>query len=257
VPEGLESGVSFARSGVLRLGPQAKRRYAPAKSTGTMHPDTREEMSAPASARASTDDLLLVRRLLDRDEAAFESLVERYHAALVRLAILFVGDQSVAEEVAQDTWVAVLNGLRSFEGRASLKTWIFSILTNKAKTRGVRERRSIPFSALAGPDATDDDAAVDPARFASTGRWTTAPARWDDHTPERLLLGRESRVYLEAALADLPPNQRAVVTLRDIEGLEPAEVCNVLDISETNQRVLLHRGRSRLRAALERYLARR
>jgi RNA polymerase sigma-70 factor (ECF subfamily) len=211
-------------------------------------------MTTAPSARASTDDRLLVQRLLDRNEAAFESLVERYHGALIRLAIVFVGDRSVAEEVVQDTWVAVLNGLRAFEGRSSLKTWIFSILTHKAKTRGVRERRSIPFSALADPDAPDD-AAVDPARFASDGSWTTAPARWDDHTPERLLLSHESRVHLEAALADLPPNQRAVVTLRDIEELDPAEVCNVLDISETNQRVLLHRGRSRLRAALERYLA--
>ena len=218
-----------------------------------LHP--REETTATPSARALADDLLLVQQLLDRNEAAFESLVERYHGALIRLAIVFVGDQAVAEEVVQETWIGVLNGLPSFEGRSSLKTWIFSILTNKAKTRGVRERRSIPFSALADPDAADD-AAVDPARFASNGSWATAPVRWDDRTPERLLLSRESRVHLEAALADLPPNQRAVVTLRDIEELDPAEVCNVLDISETNQRVLLHRGRSRLRAALERYLAR-
>jgi len=218
-----------------------------------LHP--REETTATPSARAPADDQLLVQRLLDRNEAAFESLVERYHGPLIRLAIVFVGDLAVAEEVVQDTWMAVLNGLGSFEGRSSLKTWIFSILTNKAKTRGVRERRSIPFSALADPDAADH-AAVDPARFASNGSWATAPVRWDDRTPERLLLSRENRVHLEAALADLPPNQRAVVTLRDIEELDPAEVCNVLDISETNQRVLLHRGRSRLRAALERYLAR-
>jgi len=221
----------------------------------TMHLHPREEMAATPSARASTDDLLLVQRLLDHNEAAFESLVERYHSPLIRLAIVFVGDQAVAEEVVQETWIGVLNGLPSFEGRSSLKTWIFSILSNKAKTRGVRERRSIPFSALADPDAADD-AAVDPARFASNGSWTTAPARWDDLTPERLLLSHESRAYLQAAIDELPPNQRAVVTLRDIEGLDSAEVCNVLSISETNQRVLLHRGRSRLRAALERYLAR-
>jgi RNA polymerase sigma-70 factor, ECF subfamily len=220
-----------------------------------MHVHARQERAATASVSASSDDSLLVQRLLDHDEAAFESLLERYHGALVRLAVVFVGDQSVAEEVVQDTWVAVLRGLRSFEGRSSLKTWIFSILTNKAKTRGVRERRSIPFSALTDPD-TPDDTAVDQARFVSNGSWAAPPARWDDHTPERLLLSRESRVYLEAALADLPASQRAVVTLRDIEDLDPAEVRNILEISETNQRVLLHRGRSRLRTAMERYLAR-
>jgi RNA polymerase sigma-70 factor (ECF subfamily) len=207
------------------------------------------------AARASADDLSLVRRLVERDEAAFESLVDRYHGALMRLALAFVGDRAVAEEVVQDAWVGVLYGLRSFEGRSSLRTWIFSILTNEAKTRGARERRSIPFSALLHPDAADEFA-VDPARFASDGSWTEAPARWDAHTPERLLLGRESRDHIEAALAALPPNQRAVVTLRDIEGMDAPDVCNVLHISETNQRVLLHRGRSRIRAALEEYLAR-
>jgi RNA polymerase sigma-70 factor (ECF subfamily) len=199
------------------------------------------------------EDQRLVERLLQRDEAAFETLVDGYHGALIRLAMVFVGDRAVAEEVVQDTWVGVLTGLRSFEGRSSLKTWIFSILTHKAKTRGVRERRSIAFSALADQDAPDDSA-VDPDRFTPSGRWAVTPVSWDSHTPERLLLGHEGRAQVDRALADLPANQRAVVTLRDIEGLGSTDVCNVLGISETNQRVLLHRGRSRVRAALEHYL---
>jgi RNA polymerase sigma-70 factor (ECF subfamily) len=217
--------------------------------------DTARGIDDAQGVRAATDDELLVQRLLERDEAAFEELIDRYHGPLVRLALVFVRDRAVAEEVVQDTWVGVLNGLGSFEGRSSLKTWIFSILTHKAKTRGTRERRSVPFSALVDPSAPDETA-VDPARFASDGTWTAAPARWDDHTPERLLLSHESRAQIDAALAELPPHQRAVVTLRDVEGLDAADVCNVLSISETNQRVLLHRGRSQIRAALERYLDR-
>jgi len=150
--------------------------------------------------------------------------------------------------------MAVVSGLRSFEGRSSLKTWIFSILTHKARTRGARERRSIAFSALTPPGS--DEPAVDPARFAADGTWAVAPSGWDDRSPERLLLGAEARAHLDAALTELPANQRAVVTLRDVEGLEATDVCNVLGISETNQRVLLHRGRSRLRAALEQFLVR-
>ena len=215
-------------------------------------PDRNQDPLDARAVRASADDLALVARLLKREEAAFEALVDRYHGALTRLARVFVGNQAVAEEVVQDTWVGVLNGLKSFEGRSSLKTWIFSILTHKAKTRGARERRSIPFSALVDPET--DEPSVDPARFRADGSWTAAPVKWDDHSPERLLVSAEARAGLEAALAELPPNQRAVVTLRDIDGLEAADACNVLGISETNQRVLLHRGRSRLRAALERFL---
>lgn len=221
---------------------------------------TPEALSHPSgpdvsTIRASGDDVQLVRRLLDRDESAFESLVGKHHGALLRLARVFVADRAVAEEVVQDTWLGVLNGLASFEGRSSLKTWIFSILTHKAKTRGARERRSVPFSALLDP-SEPDEAAVDPARFTSDGSWTEAPIRWDAHTPERLLLSRESRDRIDAALAELPDNQRLVVTLRDVDGLDAADVCNILGISETNQRVLLHRGRSRLRSAMERHYAR-
>lgn len=206
------------------------------------------------STGAFPEDLELVRRLLGGHEESFVALLGNYHGPLIRLALAFVGDRAVAEEVVQETWLAVLNGLRSFQGRSSLKTWIFAILTNKAKTRGWRERRTVPFSSLTDADAGEQPA-VDPARFTARGMWATPPDRWGDDTPENLLLRQEARAQIEEAIAELPPSQRAVVTLRDVEGLDSAEVCNILDLSETNQRVLLHRGRSKLRAVLESYSA--
>lgn len=203
--------------------------------------------------RAPAEDLALVRQLLDGEEAAFTGLVNRYHGALLRLALAFVSDRAVAEEVVQDTWLGVLNGLRSFEGRSTLKTWIFRILTNRAKTRGQREARSVPFSALAISES-DDEPAVEPSRFTSAGMWAAPPGRWGEDTPEKLLLRREAMALVEKTIAELPAGQRAVIALRDVEGLDAAEVCNVLEVSETNQRVLLHRARSKVRAALERYL---
>ncbi|MEO8682472.1 MAG: RNA polymerase sigma factor [Vicinamibacterales bacterium] len=197
----------------------------------------------------------VVQRLREGDEAAFTHLVETYHGPLIRFALLFVGDRSVAEEVVQDTWMAVLSGLDTFEGRSALKSWIFSILANRAKTRGVREKRTVAFSDLAPADP--DGPAVDPDRFASSGGWLAPPTRWDHNTPESQLLHAETLAVAKQALEALPPNQRAVVTLRDVEGLEAAEVCNVLDVSETNQRVLLHRGRAKVRAALERHISKR
>lgn len=210
-----------------------------------------------ASRRAGAtpaDDAALVARLLAGDEPAFASLVDELHGSLVRLALVFVRDPSVAEEVAQETWTAVLTGLRRFEGRSSLKRWIFHILTNLAKTRGIREGRSVPFSAF-DTDA-ENEPAVDPARFKATGKWGAPPRAWDDETPERLLARRESMQLLERSIAALPPAQRVVVVLRDIEGLEPDEVCTILGLTESNQRVLLHRGRSKLRAALEEHIGR-
>jgi RNA polymerase sigma-70 factor (ECF subfamily) len=203
--------------------------------------------------RASAGDLALVRRLLAGDEAAFVYLVNRYHARLLRLAMSFVSDRSAAEEVVQDTWLGVMSGIRTFEGRSALKTWIFRILINRAKTRGVRELRSIPFSALGNPES-EHEPAVDPARFQPTGMWADSPRRWDDETPEKILMRQEAGRRLEEEMAKLPPNQRAVLTLRDVEGLSSDEVCNILGISETNQRVLLHRARSKIRQALEEYL---
>lgn len=203
--------------------------------------------------RASAADAALVKRLLDGDEAAFNGLVEQYHGRLLRLATVFVSDRASAEEVVQDTWLAVLTGLGSFEGRSGLKTWIFSILTNRAKTRGVRDKRSVPFSALS---SSEDEPAVHPSRFTPSGMWSAPPEQWDEDTPEQLLLRQETRAVVEQAIADLPESQRAVITLKDVEGLDSAEVCNILAISETNQRVLLHRARAKVRTVLEQYLQR-
>jgi RNA polymerase sigma-70 factor (ECF subfamily) len=192
----------------------------------------------------------LIAGLRAGDEAAFRALIEMYHAMLVRVARMYVPTQAVAEEVAQETWLAVFEGIDRFEGRSSLKTWLFRVLTNRAKTRGIREGRSLPFSSL---DA--EEPAVEPERFHGgdhnwPGHWAAPPRAF----PEERLLAAETRQVLERAVAKLPPTQRAVISLRDIEGWSADEVCNALTISETNQRVLLHRARSAVRAALERYL---
>ena len=205
------------------------------------------------SRESSNDDAALVQRFLSGDEDAFAALVDCYHPQLIRLALAYVADRATAEEVVQDTWLGVLAALETFEGRSRLKTWIFRILTNRAKTRGVRESRSVPFSSLTNAHE-EDEPAVDSARFEPGGSWADPPRRWDDDTPEKLLLRAESMRLLEEAIADLQPNQRAVVTLRDIEGMESEEICNILEISETNQRVLLHRARSSIRRALEGYI---
>jgi len=196
------------------------------------------------------DERKLVARLCEGDEAAFTELIERYHGPMRRLARTFVPSDALAEEVVQETWVAVLDGIRGFEGRSSVKTWIFRILVNRARTRGGREARTIPASAL-GRDDEAAEAAVDPARFDGRGMWTAPPERWDADTPEKLALRQETMSALEQAIRELPERQRQVVVLRDALGWTAAEVCNVLELEETNQRVLLHRARSRLRAALE------
>lgn len=200
-------------------------------------------------------EIELLGRLRAGDESAFSQLLGRYHAPLVRLALAYVSSRAVAEEVVQETWVGVLDGLAAFEGRSSLKTWIFRILTNRAKTRGVRESRTVPFSNLPDGDA-DHEPAVPPERFRSNGMWGVPPRRWEDDAPEQVLMNQQAIARLQEAIAALPPNHRVVVTLRDIEDLSAQEVCNVLGISETNQRVLLHRARSRLRGVLEECLER-
>jgi RNA polymerase sigma-70 factor, ECF subfamily len=187
-------------------------------------------------------DAELLGRLRAGDERAFVTLVRRHHAAMLRLAACYVPSVAVAEEVVQDTWLGMLRGMAGFEGRSSFRTWLFRILVNRARTAGARERRSVAIGD-AGP-------AVDGSRFDATGHWAVPPERWVDEADDRVdaakLAGR-----LRSAIDELPPRQREVVTLRDVEGLSSEEVCSVLDISESNQRVLLHRGRSRLRQALE------
>jgi RNA polymerase sigma-70 factor (ECF subfamily) len=187
-------------------------------------------------------DEALVARLLAGDENAFVALVGRYQRPLQRVARTFVKDDSLAEDVVQETWIGLLRGIHKFEGRASFKTWLFRVLANRARTRAVRETRYIPI------DQTDEPSTVD-GQFEPDGRWRVPPEEWRI-TPERLLLSDEVRHLVETTLAGLPSTQRAVVELRDVEGLDAAEICNILGISETNQRVLLHRGRTRLRAAL-------
>jgi RNA polymerase sigma-70 factor (ECF subfamily) len=196
-----------------------------------------------------TDEELLT-RLRAGDEAAFRDLIEAHHSALFRLARTFLKEPASAEEVVQETWLAVLEGLDRFEGRSALKSWIFSILANKARTRAVRDGRTVLFSEMTAGD-DDGDPAVDPSRFKANGHWNQAPKPWDDYTPERLLSNAETLRHLRAAMEHLPEAQRAVVVLRDVEGCSSEEVCNILGVSETNQRVLLHRGRSRLRRSLE------
>jgi RNA polymerase sigma-70 factor, ECF subfamily len=197
----------------------------------------------------------LVEALRRGDEAAFMQLVDTYGATLLRVARLYVPTAAVAEEVVQETWIGVLKGIDRFEGRSSLKTWIFRILTNIAKTRGERERRSIPFSSAAA--AAGDEPSVDPDRFLPPGnenarRWALGPTAWQG--PEESLLSGETRTVILDAIDKLPPAQREVITLRDVEGWSSDDVRNALEISATNQRVLLHRARSKVRGAIERYM---
>ncbi len=201
---------------------------------------------------AGLDDSELVRRVRAGDRSAFAGLVRRHGGALLRFARLFVRETSVAEEVVQDTWMAVLEGLGGFEGRASFKTWLYRILANRARTRAVREGRTVPFSALA--ETGNDEHAVHPERFDAGGMWRDPPVGWTDETPERLALEAETRQVMEAAVQALPAAQRAVLVLRDEDGLETEEICNLLDLTVTNQRVLLHRARTRVRQALEQHM---
>jgi RNA polymerase sigma-70 factor (ECF subfamily) len=205
-------------------------------------------------------DHALVARLRARDEDAFMELVGQYHATLVRLATRYLGDGAAAEEVAQETWVAVLRGIDRFEERSSLRTWIFRILTNQAFTRRSRDaKREIPFSELAGAELGEDDPAVDPSRFYRVwplgGTWRRGPNEWEQ-SPEELALSAETRAIIDAAVRRLPPAQETVIVLRDIQGLSADEVCEALGISAGNQRVLLHRARAKVRAALEAHLGR-
>ncbi len=198
----------------------------------------------------------IVEALKRGDERTFSDLVSKYSPSMLRVARMYVSSRAVAEEVVQEAWLGVISGIGRFEGRASLKTWIFRILTNIAKTRGEREGRSVPFSSVGGREG-DGEVAVDPDRFLDAGRWaghwTSAPSRWSE-LPEEQLVGGETVSVVEKAIAALPDVQRTVITLRDIEGWSSEEVRNALDLSETNQRVILHRARSKVRAALEGYL---
>lgn len=195
--------------------------------------------------RAVEEEHAFVERLRAGDEGAFDVLVARHDAALRRVARTFVRTEAAAEDVVQETWLGVVRGLKQFEERSSLRTWIFSILVKRAKTRATKDARNLPFSAL----EEDDRPAVEPAAFGADGRWASVPPRLESD-PETGLLSRELRTELLSAVERLSPDQRAVITLRDLVGLPAAEVCELLELSDANQRVLLHRARARVRTAL-------
>lgn len=203
---------------------------------------------------AQRDDAALCVALKRGDERAFEELVERFHAPLRRFAMTYVRNAAVADEVVQETWLGVVRGIERFEGRSSLKTWIFQILVNNAMSRAERESRTVPLSTYDVHD--DDEPAVDPSRFFDEhharwpGHWAAPLSRWNE-LPEDALYGHETLAVLWSTIEALPDMQRRVIVLRDVEGWSPDDVCGMLDLSEANQRVLLHRARSRCRAALE------
>jgi RNA polymerase sigma-70 factor (ECF subfamily) len=199
----------------------------------------------------------LIARLRHGDEGAFDELVNQHHGSLIRVALGYVADRDVAEEVVQDTWMTVIEKLDSFEGRSSLRTWIFGILIHKAKDRGVREKRHTTFSTLESYD-DDNEEAVDPARFQQSGEWAGhwafPPQPWDDRTPEKLLASKQATDCMQEAISNLPSTLRDVLIMRDVEGIESTEICELLKITETNLYVRLHRARERVRQAVETYL---
>lgn len=205
----------------------------------------------------SQEERSLIVRLRKGDEGAFDELVNKHHGALIRMALGHVADREVAEEVVQDTWMAVIQGLPRFEGRSSLRTWICGILIHKAKDRGVREKRHATFSDFESHD-DDHDEAVDPSLFHQNGEWAGhwafPPQPWDEQTPEKLLASRQAVAAMQQAIDSLPPTLKEVLILRDIEGIEAKEACELLQITETNLYVRLHRARERVRRAVEIYL---
>jgi RNA polymerase sigma-70 factor (ECF subfamily) len=201
--------------------------------------------------RASAADLALVERLRARDEVAFMELVDRLTPSMRRVARMFVSSDAVADECVQEAWLGVLQGIDGYEGRASLRTWIFRILVNVAKTRGQRESRSVPFATLAGDDL--DEPAWDPSAFDTTGHWSSLPFDWRG-VPDERVTGRETLAVVGRAIDGLPPMQAEVIRLRDVLGWSSDEVRNALDLTDTNQRVLLHRARAKVRAAVEEHL---
>ena len=211
-----------------------------------------------APYEAAAEDRRIVKALQAGDEKVFVELVESLGPSMLRVAQLFVRSRAVAEEVVQEAWLGVLSGIGRFEGRSSLKTWVFRILTNIAKTRGEREGRSVPFSSLANDDLESGESSVEPDRFLPdgdrwAGHWASSPRRFDAQ-PEGRLLASETMSIVQRVVESLPEVQRAVLTMRDIAGFPSEEVCETLGLSEVNQRVLLHRARSKVRSALETYL---
>ena len=203
------------------------------------------------------EEASLIQALKSGDEAAFNRMIDLHHSGLMRLARTFVSSEAVAEEVVQDTWVAVIEGIHRFEGRSSLKTWVYRILSNQAKTRGARENKYVPLNNY-GQAHDDQEERMNSREFHKTnlngGAWMMAPISWDDYSPERLFLSKEVQQYLEKAIQDLPPIQKRLLILRDVQGFSSEEACQLLNLTESNQRVLLHRARGRVRRALDAYV---
>lgn len=214
------------------------------------------EHNVASASRLGECDRHLVAALRAGDEQAFRCLVDGLGSSMLRMAMVHVGSRAVAEEVVQETWIGVLRGIAGFQGRSSLKTWVFQILVNIARTRGRRERRATPFSGLAG-EANDEGELLDADRFLPGGhdrcphRWAWAPTPWP--TPEEELLSGETRESILRAVERLPDTQRKVITLHDIEGWPSEEICEALGVSAGNHRVLLHRARTKVRAEVEKY----
>lgn len=210
------------------------------------------ELSQPAAV--AKREVTLLARLRQGEEGAFDEVVTQHHSALVRMAMSYLSDREVAEEVVQDTWMAVIEGLGRFEGRSSLRTWIFGIMIHKAKDRGVREKRHTTFSSFESVD-DDSDETIDPSRFHQSGKcaghWAFPLQPWDDQTPEKLLASRQAVNVMNQAIEALPRTLKEVLILRDVEGIEVREVCEILKITETNLYVRLHRARERVRQAVE------
>lgn len=203
----------------------------------------------------AADESAFVARLREGDERAFEEAVKGLYPAMIAVARGYVRSRAVADEVVQEAWLGVLRGLERFEGRSSLRTWVLQIVANIARTRAVREARSVPFSSF---ELEDDEPLVEPERFRGPddpypGHWTSYPTDWET-LPEQQLLARETLEIVQRAIEELPETQRVVITLRDVTGCSSEEVCEILSITEGNQRVLLHRARARVRAQLERHL---
>ena len=213
-------------------------------------------MPVPLSP-SNLDDATIIKGLQQGDEQIFEYVVGRYSGSLLRVALAFVPSRAVAEEVVQETWLGVFEGIGRFEGRSSFQTWLFRILSNRAKTRGVRESRYEPMGLGTAGDQ-EEGPSLEESLFVTegsrAGHWKVPPAEWEPDTPERALLSKECRETIEAAISALPLTQRQVITLRDLEGVSSQDICNILNISETNQRVLLHRARAKVRQSLQHYL---
>jgi RNA polymerase sigma-70 factor (ECF subfamily) len=197
--------------------------------------------------RHSGSEAELVAQLRGGDEAAFTEIVERYHAQLIHLASTFVRTAEAAEDAAQETWIALIKGIERFEERSSLRTWLFQVCVNRARTIGAREHRSVPVEEI-GP-------AVDAASFTTSGAWTSPPRPWPEER-EDVLCDAATVEQIREAIRDLPELQRAVVTMRDIDGLPAPDVCRILSITASNQRVLLHRGREQIRRDISRVVLR-